>query len=168
MDKDNKRAQRRKDEQTIWMRRLNREFNNSKLFFNSNKKHCLENLEEAHIPEDLKNSKYGMLLKNTANPQTYKNVGKHLDNKHDQKIERREGKKMVNEAMISYNNKEQEIYDAFNNLSKLYNELLMCNDEISIVEEQLATLPEKYKGLLQMKREIEEQICWLKAGNINI
>lgn len=168
MDKDNKRAQRRKDEQTIWMRRLNREFNNSKLFFNSNKKHCLENLEEAHIPEDLKNSKYGMLLKNMANPQTYKNVGKHLDNKHDQKIERREGKKMVNEAMISYNNKEQEIYDAFNNLSKLYNELLMCNDEISIVEEQLAILPDKHKELLQIKREIEEKICWLKAGNINI
>lgn len=168
MEKDNKRAQRRKDEQTIWMRRLNREFNNSKLFFNSNKKHCLENLEEAKIPEDLKNSKYGMLLKNTANPQTYKNVGKHLDNKHDQKIERREGKKMVNEAMINYNNKEQETCNTFDNLSKLYIELRICNDEISIIEEQLATLPEKYERLLQMKREIEEKICWLKAGNINI
>lgn len=168
MDKDNKRAQRRKDEQTIWLRRLNREFNNSKLFFNSNKKHCLENLEEAKIPEDLKNSKYGMLLKNTTNPQTYKNVGKHLDNKHEQKIERREGKKIVNEAMINYNNKEQEICNEFDKLSKLYNELQICNDEISIIEEQLATLPEKYKGLLQTKREIEENICWLKAGNINI
>lgn len=168
MDKDNKRAQRRKDEQTIWLRRLNREFNNSKLFFNSNKKYCLENLEEAKIPEDLKNSKYGMLLKNTANPQTYKNVGKHLDNKHEQKIERREGKKLVNEAIINYNNKEQEICNIFDNLSKLYNELRICNDEISIIEEQLATLPEKHRGLLQMKREIEEKICWLKVGNINI
>ena len=168
MDKDNKRAQRRKDEQTIWLRRLNREFNNSKLFFNSNKKHSLENLEEAKIPEDLKNSKYGMLLKNTANPQTYKNVGKHLDNKHEQKIERREGKKLVNEAIINYNNKEQEIYNTFDNLSKLYNELQICNDEISIIEEQLATLPKKHRELLQMKREIEEKICWLKVGNINI
>lgn len=168
MNKDNKRAKRRKDEQTIWLRRLNREFNNSKLFFNSNKKHCLENLEEAKIPEDLKNSKYGMLLKNTANPQTYKNVGKHLDNKHEQKIERREGKKMVNEAMINYNNKEQEICNEFDKLSKLYNELQICNDEISITEEQLAILPNKYKRLLQTKREIEEKICWLKIGNINI
>ena len=32
MDKDNKRAQRRKDEQTIWMRRLNNAFNNSKYY----------------------------------------------------------------------------------------------------------------------------------------
>ena len=30
---------------------------------------------------------------------------------------------MVNEAIINYNNKEQEICDTFDNLSKLYNEL---------------------------------------------
>lgn len=168
MDKDNKRAQRRKDEQTIWLRRLNREFNNSKLFFNSNTKHCKENLKEAKIPEDLKNSKYGMLLKNTANPQTYKNVGKHLDNKHEQKIERREGKKLVNEAMINYNNKEQEMYNTFDNLSKLYNELRICNDEIFTIEQMLHDLPERLEGLKIMKKEIEEKICWLKAGNINI
>ena len=168
MDKDNKRAQRRKDEQTIWLRRLNREFNNSKLFFNSNTKHCKENIEEAKIPEDLKNSKYGMLLKNTANPQTYKNVGKHLDNKHEQKIERREGKKIVNEALINYNNKEQEICNTFDNLSKLYNELRICNDEIFTIEQMLHDLPERLEGLKIMKKEIEEKICWLKAGNINI
>lgn len=168
MDKDNKRAQRRKDEQTIWMRRLNNAFNNSKYYVNNGDKYCLKNFNVAHIPEDLKNSKYGMLLKNTANPKTYKNIAKQLDNKHDQKIERREGKKLINEAMINYNNKEQEICNTFDNLSKLYNELRICNDEIFIVEEQLATLPEKHRGLLQMKREIEEKICWLKMGNNNI
>lgn len=168
MDKDNKRAQRRKDEQTIWMRRLKNAFNNSKYYVNNGDKYCLKNFNEAHIPEELKNSKYGMMLKNTANPQTYKNVGKHLDNKHAQKIERREGKKITNEATINYINKEQEMYNALIELSKLYDELLICNDEIFNIEEQLATLPEKHKGLLQMKREIEEKICWLKMGNINI
>ena len=61
MDKDNKRAQRRKDEQTIWMRRLNREFNNEKQYFDKNYvKNSLEKPKVASIPTDLKNSKYGI------------------------------------------------------------------------------------------------------------
>lgn len=168
MDKDNKRAKRRKDEQTIWMRRLNNAFNNSKYYVNNGDKYCLRNFNVAHIPENLKNSKYGMLLKNTANPKTYKNVAKQLDNKHDQKIERREAKKLINEAKINYMNKEQEMYNTYVKLSKLYDELLICNDEIFNIEEQLATLPEKHRELLKMKREIEEKICWLEMGNNNI
>lgn len=168
MDKDNKRAQRRKDEQTIWMRRLNNAFNNSKYYVNNGDKYCLKNINTAHIPEDLKNSKYGMLLKNTANPQTYKNVGKHLDNKHEQKIERREGKKIINDAIINYNNRENEMTKLVNELAELYEDLKACNKEINNIEEQLAVLPEKHKELLQIKREIEEKICWFQIGNNNI
>lgn len=158
MDKNNKRAQRRKDEQTIWLRRLNREFNNSKLFFNSNKKHCLENLEEARIPEDLKNSKYGMLLKNTANPQTYKNVGKHLDNKHEQKIERREAKKIIDEEINNYNN----MKDKQNCIENYRYELKRINEQIEMIEQMLDELPERLKGLLDEKRKLEMEICYLQ------
>lgn len=158
MDKDNKRAQRRKDEQTIWLRRLNREFNNSKLFFNSNTKHCKENILEARIPEDLKNSKYGMLLKNTANPQTYKNVGKHLDNKHEQKIERREAKKIIDEEIINYNN----MKDKQNRIEDYRYELKRINEQIEMIEQMLDELPERLKGLLDEKRKLEMEICYLQ------
>jgi hypothetical protein len=137
---------------------LNREFNNSKFFFNSNKKHCLENLEEAKIPEDLKNSKYGMLLKNTTNPQTYKNVGKHLDNKHEQKLERREGKKIINEEILNYNT----MKDNKNRIEYCRNRLKKVNEQIDMIEQMLIELPERLQGLLQEKREIETDICYLQ------
>ena len=156
MDKDNKRAKRRKDEQTIWLRRLNREFNNSKFFFDSNKKHCLENTEEARIPEDLKNSKYGMMLKNTANPQTYKNVEKHLENKHAQKIERREGKKIINEEILNYNI----MKDNKNIIEDYRNKLKKVNEQIYIAEQMLDELPEILKSLLDEKRKLEIEICY--------
>ena len=158
MDKDNKRAKRRKDEQTIWLRRLNREFNNSKFFFDSNKKHCLENPEEARIPEDLKNSKYGMMLKNTANPQTYKNVEKHLENKHAQKIERREGKKIINEEILNYNI----MKDNKNIIEDYRNKLKKVNEQIYIAEQMLDELPEILKSLLDEKRKLEIEICYLQ------
>jgi hypothetical protein len=158
MDKDNKRAQRRKDEQTIWLRRLNREFNNGKLFFYSNTKHCRENLSEAHIPEDLKNSKYGMMLKNTANPRTHKNVGKHLDNKHEQKIERREAKKIIDEEIINYNN----MKDKQNCIEDYRYELKRINEQIEMIEQMLNELPERLKGLLDEKRKLEMEICYLQ------
>ena len=158
MDKDNKRAQRRKDEQTIWLRRLNREFNNGKLFFNANTKHCKENISEARIPEDLKNSKYGMLLKNTANPQTYKNVGKHLDNKHEQKIERREGKKIIVEEINNYNNMKEKQ----NSIEEYRYELKRINEQIEMIEQMLNELPERLRGLLDEKRKLEMEICYLQ------
>ena len=146
MDKENKRDKRRKDEKTIWMRRLNREFN----------KHYLENLEEVKIAEDLKNYKYGKLLKNTANP--YKNVAKHLENKHEQKIERREGKKIINEELLSYNT----ITDNKNRIENYRNRLKTINEQIDLIEQLLIELPEHLQELLQEKREIETDICYLQ------
>lgn len=146
MDKDNKRAKRRKDEQTIWLRRLNCEFN----------KHYLENPEEVKIAEDLKNYKYGKLLKNTTNP--YKNVAKHLENKHEQKIERREGKKIINEELLSYNT----ITDNKNRIEDCRNKLKTINEQIDLIEQLLIELPEHLQELLQEKREIETDICYLQ------
>jgi hypothetical protein len=159
MDKDNKRAQRRKDEQTIWLRRLNREFNNGKMYFDRTcSQKCRESLKTAEIPEDLKNSKYGMLLKNTANPQTYKNVGKHLDNKHEQKIERREAKKIIDEEIINYNN----MKDKQNCIEDYRYELKRINEQIEMIEQMLNELPERLKGLLDEKRKLEMEICYLQ------
>lgn len=159
MDKDNKRAQRRKDEQTIWLRRLNREFNNGKMYFDKTySQKCRESLKTAEIPEDLKNSKYGMLLKNTANPQTYKNVGKHLDNKHEQKIERREAKKIIDEEIINYNN----MKDKQKCIEDYRYELKRINEQIEMIEQMLNELPERLRGLLDEKRKLEMEICYLQ------
>lgn len=159
MDKDNKRAQRRKDEQTIWLRRLNREFNNGKMYFDrTSSQKCRESLKTAEIPEDLKNSKYGMLLKNTANPQTYKNVGKHLDNKHEQKIERREAKKIIDEEIINYNN----MKDKQKCIEDYRYELKRINEQIEMIEQMLNELPERLRGLLDEKRKLEMEICYLQ------
>lgn len=162
MDKDKKRAERRQDSDTIWQRRLNREYNNSKKYFNRGDKHTFENLQEAEIASDLKNSTYGMLLKNTANPMNHKNVGKQLDNKHFQHLEREEGKKISLDAIIEYNNKDVERIDKAAKMFELREELRNVIDNIEIAEELLRDLPERLQGLLQRKIEIETEICYLQ------
>lgn len=168
MDKDNKRAQRRKDEQTIWMRRLNNVFNNCKYYVNNGEKHCLSNLHKANIPEELKNSKNGMLLKNTAHPMNHKNVGKHLDNKHDQKIERREGKKIINEEILNYSEIMENATNLLNKLSDMTLELKKINEQIDMLETMMAEMPVRLEELYENKLKIETDICWLKNGNLNI
>lgn len=168
MDKDNKRAKRRHDEEIIWLRRLNNAFNNSKYYVNSGEKCCKANLHKANIPEELKNSKNGMLMKNTAHPMNHKNVGKHLDNKHDQKVERREGKKIINEALLDYNEIIQNTSNLFDKISNMYVELDNITKEINLYEDLLIEIPERLKVLYDRKLNLETDICWLKNGNINI
>ena len=99
-----------------------------------------------------------MLLKNTANPQTYKNVGKHLDNKHEQKIERREAKKIIDEEIINYNN----MKDKQNCIEDYRYELKRINEQIEMIEQMLNELPERLRGLLDEKRKLEMEICYLQ------
>lgn len=148
MSDNTKRAERRKKTNSIWMNRLNNELNSKKYMYKN-----INNIDE------LKTTHTGQLLKNTNtidkksswDKEEIKNY--HKKNRFLSKIE-------IDNSIIEYNENNKT-----NNVEKIYylkEQLANCNNDIYEVEELLRDLPERLEGLLQMRKEIEEEICWLQ------
>lgn len=148
MSDNTKRAERRKKTNSIWMNRLNNELNSKKYMYRN-----VNNIDE------LKNTHTGQLLKNT-NTIVKKSSWDKEEIKNYHKKNRFLSKIEIDNSIIEYNENNKT-----NNLEKIYylkEQLANCNNDIYEVEELLRDLPERLEGLLQMRKEIEEEICWLQ------
>ena len=161
MSDSTKRAERRENELKHWERRLNREFNNNgRKYVDQGETFNISNCKTANIPEDLKNSKGGKMLKHT-NYLDRKDPWKDAEIKNYYKHDRFEAKREIDNSIMEYanekNNKAMKMWYLKENLSN-------CIDEIFRIEELLMELPERLEGLKATKKEIEEEICWLQYG----
>lgn len=148
MSDNTKRAERRKKTNSIWMNRLNNELNSKKYMYKN-----INNIDE------LKNTHMGQLLKNT-NTIDKKSSWYKEEIKNSHKKDRFLSKIEIDNSIMEYNNEKE--CKSEKTLSYLREQLLMCNDEIFKIEEMLRDLPERLEGLLQMRKEIESEICWLQ------
>ena len=160
MSDNKKRAERRENEIKHWNHRLEREFNNNgRKYVDQGEKFNITNCKTAIIPEDLKNSKGGKMLKHT-NYLDKKDPWKDAEIKNYYKHDRFMAKREIDNSIIEYNENNKT-----NNIEKIYylkEELSICNNDIYEIEELLKVLPERLEALLAMKKEIEEEICWLQ------
>lgn len=162
MSDSTKRAERRENELKHWERRLEREFNNNgRKYVDQGEKFCKTNLKIANIPDDLKNSKGGRMLKHT-NYLDKKDSWKDADIKNYYKKDRFNSKREICNSIYEY---EQEHISSAERLRQLKLKLSKCNDDILFIENLLHELPERLSGLKTTKKEIEEEICWLQYGN---
>lgn len=158
MSDNTKRGERKDKENTIWTRRIEREF------YKNNRKYVEMNdncVKEAKTPEDLKNSKYGEMLKHTNNITT-KDCWKDAVIKNNNKKERFNSRIEIDNSIMSYEEMKQ---TSIQQIEELRNKLSKCNDEIFVVENLLKELPERLEGLKDLKKEIESEICWLQYGD---
>jgi hypothetical protein len=163
MSDSTKRAERRENEIKHWERRLEREFNNNgRKYVDQGEKFNIKNCKTAVIPNDLKNSKGGKMLKHT-NYLDKKDPWKDADIKNYYKHDRFVAKREIDNSIMEYN--ENSKMDKNKTFCYLKEQLLMCNDEIFTIEQMLNDLPERLEGLKIMKKEIEEEICWIQYGN---
>ena len=153
MSNDNKRSDRRANCMKHWDKRLKREF-----YENTNNKKTIDNNKQTF--EEFKSSKYGEKLKNTNNLDD-KNRWKDAIVKNSHKKDRFLSKIEIDNSIIEYNN-ENNKFDNIKKIHYLKEQLLNCNNDISEIEELLRELPERLEVLMEMKREIEEEICWLQ------
>ena len=163
MSDNKKRAERRENEIKHWTRRLEREFNNNgRKYVDQGETFNIKNCKTAVIPEDLKNSKGGKMLKHT-NYLDKKDPWKDAEIKNYYKHDRFVAKREIDNSIMEYNENSK-----MNKIEKLYylkEQLLICNDEIFNIEQMLHDLPERLEGLKATKKEIEEEICWMQYGN---
>lgn len=155
MSNDNKRSDRRANCMKHWDKRLKREF-----YENTNNKKIIDNSKQTF--EEFKSSKYGEKLKNTNNLDD-KNRWKDAIVKNSHKKDRFLSKIEIDNSIIEYNNENNK----FNNSLKmdyLRDNLKRCNNDIDEVKNLLNELPERLEGLLLMKKELEEEICWLQLN----
>lgn len=155
MSNDNKRSDRRANCMKHWDKRLKREF-----YENTNNKKIIDNSKQTF--EEFKSSKYGEKLKNTKNLDD-KNRWKDAIVKNSHKKDRFLSKIEIDNSIIDYNN-ENNKFDNSLKMDNLRDNLKRCNDDINEVENLLIELPERLEGLLTMKKEIEEEICWLQLN----
>jgi hypothetical protein len=160
MSDSTKRAERRENEIKHWERRLEREFNNNgRKYVDQGEKFNIKNCKTAVIPDDLKNSKGGKMLKHT-NYLDKKDPWKDADIKNYYKHDRFVAKREIDNSIIEYNNS-----NVGARIEYLRNQLAMCVNDILITEEMLQTLPERLTELKEMRKQIEEELCWLEYGN---
>lgn len=162
MSDSTKRAERRENEIKHWERRLTRDFyNNGRKYFNQGDNHITDNIKIANIPDDLKNSKPGKMLKHTN----------YLDGKHSwddaeiknyYKKDRFESKRVIDNSIIEYNNSKE---NSVNKIEKLKSQIEIYTDCIFEIEAQLQELPERLQSLKDIKKQMEEELCWLEYGN---
>lgn len=163
MSDSTKRAERRENEIKHWEHRLEREFNNNgRKYVDQGETFNVKNCKTAVIPEDLKNSKGGKMLKHT-NYLDKKDPWKDAEIKNYYKHDRFVAKREIDNSIMEYNENSK-----MNKIEKLYylkEQLSICNNDIYKIEELLRVLPERLEGLKATKKEIEEEICWMQYGN---
>lgn len=152
MDKGTSRGERRKKTNSIWLNRLNNEYNSNKSMY--------KDIKNAN---DLKNTHIGQLLKNT-NTIDKKSSWEKCEIKNNIKSERCNCKNLMNETKNDYN-LNNNIENSSLKLTCLKDNLNRCINDILDIERQLEELPERLECLKAMKREIEEEICWLQLNN---
>lgn len=159
MSDNTKRGERKDKENTVWTRRIEREFyNNNRKYVETGKVNNRENMIDALNPSDLKNSKYGEMLKHTSSLNKKNNWNDY--EKKSQKMKDREiVRQEIDNSIMDYN---YFCKESPSRADELLKELSKCNDEIFTIEEMLHNLPERLEGLKEMKKEIEEEICWLQ------
>lgn len=153
MSDSTKRAERRENEFKHWERRLKREF-----YGNTNNKEC--DCVNVKTFDEFKNTKCGEKLKNTNNLDD-KNRWKDAIIKNSHKKDRFLSKIEIDNSIIEYNNENNKLSNSLK-MDYLRDNLKRCNNDISEIEELLRELPERLEVLMEMKREIEEEICWLQ------
>ena len=151
MNKETSRGERRKKTNSIWMNRLNNEYNSNKSMYKN-----IENLN------DLKNTHIGQLLKNT-NTINKKSSWEKFEIKNNIKSERCNCKNLMNETKNEYN-LNNGVENSSLKLTYLKDQLKNYNDDIFNIERQLEELPGHLERLKAVKREIEEEICWLQLN----
>ena len=151
MNKETSRAERRKKTNSIWINRLNNEYNSNKSIY--------KNIEN---PNDLKNTHIGQLLKNT-NTIDKKSSWEKCEIKNNIKRERCNCKNLMNETKNDYN-LNNNIENSSLKLTFLKDHLNRCINDIFNIERQLEELPRHLERLKAVKREIEEEICWLQLN----
>ena len=162
MSDSTKRAERRENEIKHWKRRLKREFNNNdRMYVDQGEIFNIKNCKTANIPDDLKNSKPGKLLKHT-NYLDRKDSWKDAEIKNYYKHDRFATKREIDNSIIEYN--ENNEIDKIKTLCNLKDQLRNCNDEILNIEQMLQELPGRLEYLKIMKKELEEKICWMQYG----
>jgi hypothetical protein len=158
-----KRAERRENEIKHWERRLEREFNNNgRTYVDQGEKFNIKNCKTAIIPDDLKKSKGGRMLKHT-NYLDRKDPWKAAEIRNYYKHDRFEAKREIDNSIMEYTENSKA-----NNAEKIYylrEQLANCNNDIYEIEELLKELPERLEGLKMIKKEIEEEICWTQLKN---
>ena len=110
----------------------------------------------------MKNTHIGQLLKNT-NTIDKKSSWEKCEIKNNIKRERCNCKNLMNETKNDYN-LNNNIENSSLKLTYLKDHLNRCINDIFDIECQLKELPERLEGLKVMKREIEEEICWLQLN----
>lgn len=160
MSDNKKRAERRENEIKHWTRRLEREFNNNgRKYVDQGETFNIKNCKTASIPEDLKNSKGGKMLKHT-NYLDKKDPWKDAEIKNYYKHDRFVAKREIDNSIIEYNNS-----NTGARIEYLRNQLAMCVNDIHITEEMLQTLPGRLVELKEIRKQLEEELCWLEYGN---
>ena len=154
MSDNKKRGERRDNEFKHWERRLKREY-----FENTNAKEvkCVNTFDE------FKSSKYGEKLKNTNNLND-KDPWKDAIVKNSHKKDRFLSKIEIDNSIIEYDNNNKN-NDTSLKMIYLKDNLSRCIDDIFTTEQMMKELPERLAGLLEMKKELESEICWLEYGN---
>ena len=162
MSDSTKRAERRENEFKHWKRRLNREFNNNeRMYVDQGEIFNIKNCKTASIPDDLKKSKAGKLLKHT-NYLDRKDSWRDAEIKNYYKHDRFVTKREIDNSIIEYN--ENSEIDTTKTLCNLKDQLRNCNDEIFNIEQMLQELPERLEYLKTIRKELEEEICWVQYG----
>lgn len=162
MSNSTKRAERRKNEIKHWERRIKREFNNNgRKYIDQDETSDIRNCKTASIPDDLKKSKIGKMLKHT-NYLGKKDPWKDAEIKNYYKHDRFVTKREIDNSIIEY--KENSKGNKSETIPYLKDQLRNYNDEIFSIEEMLQELPERLEYLKIMKKELEEKICWMQYG----
>ena len=163
MSDSTKRAERRENEIKHWERRLEREFNNNgRKYVDQGEKFNIKNCKTAVIPDDLKNSKGGKMLKHT-NYLDKKDSWKDAEIKNYYKHDRFVAKREIDNSIVEYNYGNKENIPA--KIEYLKSEIDMYSQCINEYEELLQSLPDRLEYLKEMKKQMEEDLCWLEYGN---
>ena len=109
----------------------------------------------------MKKSKAGKLLKHT-NYLDRKDSWRDAEIKNYYKHDRFVTKREIDNSIIEYNDN-NEMYTT-KTLCNLKDQLRNCNDEIFNIEQMLQELPERLEYLKTMRKELEEEICWMQYG----
>ena len=72
-------------------------------------------------------------------------------------------KREIDNSIIEYDNNKNN--DKSLKMIYLKDNLSRCIDDIFTTEQMMKELPERLAGLLEMKKELESEICWLEYGN---
>lgn len=160
MSDNKKRSERRENELKHWERRLEREFNNNgRKYVDQGETFNIKNCKTANIPEDLKNSKGGKMLKHT-NYLDKKDPWKDAEIKNYYKHDRFVAKREIDNSIIEYNNS-----NTGARIEYLRSQLAICVNDILITEEMLERLPDRLVELKEIRKQMEEELCWLEYGN---